>query len=189
VCAFEKASSWATENETMGGAKLSWLKDYSQSDNEFLTSTVSTAIFLICDRDNAALAFRDNGVQIAGQQHSQRLRAITWPDNQRVNTYLLAWRRREIKNYLLSFTALSGANALSEINNERLAGIHHLSAGDPGDNNGIRDLAAKDAVDPLINGPNGLCPDKLQAYVNTIPPEEISEDIANMFAFISSRIA
>jgi hypothetical protein len=103
--------------------------------------------------------------------------------------YLLAWKRREIKNYLLSHTALSHHNALDTINNGSIGADDHLKANDPGDNDSIRRLRAKDAVDPLINGTGGLCSQKLQDYIDLIPPSEISEDIEKMFHFIKAKLS
>jgi len=34
----------------------------------------------------------------------------------------------------------------------------------------------------------GFCPEKLQAYIDLIPAEEISEDITNMYNFITGKL-
>lgn len=47
----------------------------------------------------------------------------------------------------------------------------------------------KEVIDPLINTEGlGLDPDKLQAYIDLIPPQEISEDITNMYNFIIGKL-
>ncbi|MEA3640657.1 MAG: hypothetical protein VBE63_12035 [Lamprobacter sp.] len=46
----------------------------------------------------------------------------------------------------------------------------------------------KISINPLVNGSDGLCPEKLQAYIDLIPPQEISEDINNMYNFIVRKL-
>ena len=95
----------------------------------------------------------------------------------------------EIKNYLLSYTALAHHNLLGQINNGDIAQRNHLQLNNPGDNDDIRRLNVKDIINPLINTDGeGLDPVKLQAYIDLIPPEEISEDITNMYNFIIGKL-
>jgi len=47
----------------------------------------------------------------------------------------------------------------------------------------------KAAVDPIINSDNGLCQNLLQAYVDLIPPDEISIDIVNMHTYIAGKLS
>ena len=117
------------------------------------------------------------------------MKTIKWPNGLNTKTYLLAWKRREIKNYLLSYTALKQFGVLEQINGANIAAVDHLNAGDAGDNDSIRRLNAKDVIDPLINT-KGVGQDiaKLQAYIDLIPPEEISEDITNMYNFIIGKL-
>ena len=66
---------------------------------------------------------------------------------------------------------------------------NHLKPNDPSDNDDIRHINAKSIINPLINTDGvGLDRQKLQDYVDLIPPEEISEDIANMFEFIKENL-
>lgn len=185
VCAFKKTSSYTTNNDDFGEPKLDWTRELSRADDCIVTSQ----IFLICDCDAAALQFKTDGVQVAGRVYQEAIHSLRWPNNQRVDVYLLAWKRREIKNYLLSHTALSHHNALDKINNGRIGADDHLKANDPGDNDSIRRLRAKDAVDPLINSTDGLCSQTLQDYIDLIPPTEISEDIEKMFHFIKAKLS
>jgi hypothetical protein len=107
----------------------------------------------------------------------------------RVTPYLLAWKRREIKNYLLSYTALAHHHLLGQINNGDIAQRNHLQPNNPSDNEDIRRLNVKDVINPLINTDGeGLNPEKLQAYIDLIPPDEISEDITNMYNFIIGKL-
>lgn len=186
VHAMKKSSSYASANETFGKGKIDWLHGLSKIESPLVT----TQIFLICDRDEAALDWNAaNGVQVNGQVYRELLNAIQWPRGTNVSPYLLAWKRREIKNYLLSHTALSHHNVLAAINNPDIAQRNYLQPNNPGDNNDIRRLNAKSVIDPLINTEGiGLDTDKLQAYIDLIPPAEISEDITNMYNFIIGKL-
>lgn len=186
VHAMKKSSSYATANETFGKGKIDWLYGLSKIESPLIT----TQIFMICDRDEAALDWNAaNGVQVNGQVYRDLLNAIRWPQGMRVTPYLLAWKRREIKNYLLSYTALAHHNLLGQINNGDIAQRNHLQPNNSGDNDDIRRLNVKDIINPLINTDGeGLDPVKLQAYIDLIPPAEISEDITNMYNFIIGKL-
>lgn len=185
VYAFKKASSYRTTTESFGKAKFQWLDNLGKVEGEFSTQQV----FLICDRDEAPLEFDLTGVKVCGREYATRINKIHWPKNTRVNVHLLAWKRREIKNYLLSYSVLNHHGVLDQINGTSLAADDHLKAGDPGDNEGIRKLNVKNTINPFINEEGvGLCPNKLQAYIDLIPPEEISEDISNMYNYIVNKL-
>jgi len=186
VYSFKKSSSYANENESFGKAKIQWAKNLSKVECNLITSQ----IFLICDRDEATLDIDPaTGVKVRGAQYRDQINAIHWPNGVNASVYLLAWKRREIKNYLLSFTALTHHGVLAEINSDTLAVASHLKKTEPGDNEGIRQLEVKDTINPLINRDGcGLCPEKLQTYIDLIPPDEISEDIENMYNFIVSKL-
>ncbi len=185
VYAFKKSSSYANENESFGKTKIQWAKNLSKVECDLVTSQV----FLICDRDEATLEIDPTtGVKVRGAQYRDQINEINWPNGVNASVHLLAWKRREIKNYLLSYTALNQHSKLNEINSANLAQADHLAENNSGDNDGIRRLAVKDTINPLINGANGFCQKKLQAYIDLIPPEEISEDIENMYNFIVSQL-
>ena len=186
VHAMKKSSSYATANETFGKGKIDWLHGLSKIESPLVT----TQIFMICDRDEAALDWNAaNGVQVNGQVYRDLLNVIRWPQGMRVTPYLLAWKRREIKNYLLSYSALAHHHLLGQINNGDIAQRNHLQPNNPGDNDDIRRLNVKDIINPLINTDGeGLDPVKLQTYIDLIPPAEISEDITNMYNFIIGKL-
>lgn len=187
VHAMKKSSSYATVNETFGKSKIDWLHGLSKIESPLVT----TQIFLICDRDEAALDWSTaNGVQVNGKVYRELLNAVQWPGGARVLPYLLAWKRREIKNYLLSYSALQHYGVLGQVNNaELLRAPCYLQPGNPGDNDDIRRLNAKSVIDPLINTDGvGLDTERLQAYIDLIPKEEISEDIINMYNFIIGKL-
>ncbi|MGV6827324.1 MAG: AAA family ATPase [bacterium] len=183
VYAFKKSSSYASTTESFAKTKLEWTQNLVNADCALVTSQV----FLICDRDEAPLNIDPNdGVRVQGREYSDQIREIT--RGKAIQVHLLAWQRREIKNYLLSHTALSHHGKLAEINSAELAQAHHLIANYPCDNEGIRRLTVKDTINPLINGPDGLCLQKLQAYIDLIPSDEISADIENMYNFIVGEL-
>lgn len=186
VHAMKKSSSYATANETFGKGKIDWLHGLSKIESPLVT----TQIFMICDRDEATLDWNAaNGVQVNGQVYRDLLNVIRWPQGMRVTPYLLAWKRREIKNYLLSYSALAHHHLLGQINNGDIAQRNHLQPNNPGDNDDIRRLNVKDIINPLINTDGeGLDPVKLQTYIDLIPPAEISEDITNMYNFIIGKL-
>ena len=187
------SSSYTCDEDTLGEVKVNWVKALGSSESQIFTRK----IFLICDRDEANPNWKPNGVQLAGKTYGQLVSSIKWAEGYRVDTFLLAWKRREVKHYLLSFTALSHHNQLNTINNDHLAAGLHLRLSDSGDNDGIRKLSSdivKAATRNLINNltddehEKGLCMEKLQAYIDLIPKEEISEDITNMYNFIIGKL-
>ena len=187
IQAIKKSSGLGSHSETIGESKLRWTESLSIIDSDFCT----THIFLVCDRDELKLKGinEKNGVAVNDSGHKKRIREIKWPGGKKVNVFLLAWKRREIKNYLLSFTALKHHGVLGEINSEYLALASHLKHADPCDNEHIRKLNVKDTVNPLISRTgHGICSEKLQTYIDLIPPEEISEDIENMYNFMVSNL-
>lgn len=184
VHAIGKPSSRNDDNEQIGRAKIDWTQSLSKTEAELETQN----IFLLCDRDNSNPRWHENGVLLLGAPKDEVSR-IRWPGNRRVQTHLLAWHRREIENYLLSYCALAHFGILDEINSDQLAQGFHLRGGDPGDNDGIRMLDIKHVVNPLIET-QGVGKDlaKIDFYINQIMPEEISEDITNMYNFIIGKL-
>ncbi|AFI83581.1 ATP-binding protein [Methylophaga nitratireducenticrescens] len=183
VHAIGKPSSRNDDNELIGKAKIDWTQSLSKAETEFET----TNVFLVCDRDNSYPRWHENGVLLMGKPKVV-VNSIRWPGNRSVQTYLLAWRRREIENYLLSFSALTHFGVIDAINS-KLAQDFHLRDGDPGDNDGIRMLDVKHIVNPLIEI-QGVGKDltKIEFYINQMMPEEISEDITNMYNFINEKL-
>lgn len=193
VSPLKKPSSYTCDEDTLGEVKVNWVKALGSSESQIFTRK----IFLICDRDEANPNWKPNGVQLAGRTYGELVSSIKWAEGYRVDTFLLAWKRREVKHYLLSFTALLHYNQIDTVNNDRLAAGFHLRSNDAGDNDGIRKLPSdivKAATHSLINNltgaedEKGLCMEKLQAYIDLIPPDEISEDISNMYNFIIGKL-
>jgi ABC-type Mn2+/Zn2+ transport system ATPase subunit len=184
VHAIGKPSSRNDDNEQIGKAKIDWTKALSNAETDFETMNV----FLVCDRDNSNPRWHDNGVLLLGAPRED-VNRISWPGNRSVQTYILAWRRREIENYLLSYSALTHFGVIDTINSDQLAQGFHLRDGDSGDNDGIRMLDVKQIVNPLIET-QGVGKDltKIESFINQMKPEEISEDITNMYNFIIGKL-
>jgi ABC-type Mn2+/Zn2+ transport system ATPase subunit len=198
-----KSSGYSAAADSFAASKISWVQDLRDMKEYFrvckaekygidkaLHSRKFTNVFLVCDRDELPKAniSTKNGVEVVGVDYPEKL-DLYLPCPERINTYLLTWKRREIKNYLLSYTALSHKNVLGQVNNENIAQRNHLQLNTPGDNDDIRRLNAKPVIDPLINTSGiGLDIKELQKYIDLIPPEEISEDITNMYNFIIGKL-
>lgn len=198
-----KSSGYSSIADRFGSSKIRWvedlknMKDYIRACKaeqygkaQVLHPNKITNIFLICDRDELPNANIDSrsGVKVTGVDYKEKF-DIGMPCPEIINNFLLTWKRKEIKNYLISYTALMQHNLLSRINNDQIAKRNHLKPNDPSDNDDIRHINAKSIINPLINTDGvGLDRQKLQDYVDLIPPEEISEDIANMFEFIKENL-
>lgn len=97
----KKPSSYGSMSEEFGKAKIDWvdsLLNFNHRDGK--------KIFIICDKDNAEINFHNNGVSVLVNN-----RTIDKYKNKRIfrniDLHLLAWKRREVKNYLLSFSAVA----------------------------------------------------------------------------------
>ncbi|OKY27519.1 ATP-binding protein [Thalassotalea sp. PP2-459] len=199
-----KSSGYNAAGDSFGASKIKWVNELRDM-KEFLRACKAeqygkktplhapktTNIFLVCDRDELPEAniHTNSGVKVVGVDYNEK-HNLGMPCPEQLNSYLLTWKRREIKNYLLSHTALLHQGVLEQINNtELLRTPFYLQPNNPGDNDDIRRLNVKGVIDPLINTEGvGLVIEKLQAYIDLIPPEEISEDITNMYNFIIGKL-
>ncbi|MBF4426882.1 ATP-binding protein, partial [Vibrio anguillarum] len=198
-----KSSGYSAAGDSFGAPKINWLHELRDMKEHLRVCKAEvhrkdkalhprkiTNVFMVCDRDELPEAniHAQSGVKVVGVDYPDKFDLVL-PCPERINCYLLTWKRREIKNYLLSHTALSHHNVLAEINNADIALRNHLQPNTPGDNDDIRRLNAKNVIDPLINTEGiGLDINKLQAYIDQIPPDEISEDITNMYNFIIGKL-
>ncbi|WP_410955262.1 AAA family ATPase [Raoultella planticola] len=166
-------------------SKIDWLENLLSSNSD----RKPYRIFLVCDRDEAILKFKDDGVSVAIQQLEKRINEIKNKYSPRTEIYLLSWHRREIKNYLLSYSAMSEYDKIGCVNNDDLPKNSYLKLNDPGDNDHIRALNVKEYMTELIDSEGiGLDEIKLAKYISCIPEEEISIDIENMFKFLESKL-
>lgn len=191
--------------------KINWLKNFEKVLNDSFIKGLKTTtekVFLICDGDDFPITLIGAGkypLEVNGHSFVEEERVMikrrknkkesnSEKNNSLSKRPLLSWKRREIKHYLLSFTALSDS---VNIINEELPSKYYLSEESSGDyidadkkiyNNKLARIKSniiKDIVDPhLIKIGKGFCIEKTKAYVDTIPKEEISEDIVNMYNYL-----
>jgi ABC-type cobalamin/Fe3+-siderophores transport system ATPase subunit len=176
------------ENEVFGDKKLSWLERFVEylSGQAYITKNV----FLICDRDELPLTNIGTGrcnLLVKGKK-------VAKFNNSQLTCHLLSWKRREIKHYLLSPTALSeDTDSLNEMFD--LGARTKLVVGQSGDydiggkyNNKLASLTSdpiKKIMHPYINiDGQGFCIEKTREFVSRIPQDEISEDIVNMYNYL-----
>lgn len=186
------SSGYQNSSQRFGNSKLDWVESFRKEHSNPSTKS----IFLICDRDNLSSAdIRDNGL-VVNSAPAGRSNTISLRGTGNKTAYLMSWKRREIENYLLSFTMLSANGKLDEINHE-LSVANHLQVGNPCDNDGVRNLDIKTKLhslylkDGLVHIPtdeSGVDYNKLSAIIGQIPENEISEDILNLYNFIIGKI-
>jgi hypothetical protein len=186
------SSGYHNSSQRFGNSKLDWIESFRKEHSNPNTNS----IFLICDRDNLSTTdVNDTGLVVnstpAGRSNTIRLRG-----QGNKSAYLMSWKRREIENYLLSYTLLSAHGKLEEINNY-LAPVNQLIVGNPCDNDSIRNLDVKTMLQPLYlkdglgyvpTDESGVDYNKLSAIIAEIPTAEISEDIFNVYEFIKGKI-
>ena len=185
---------------------------YANSLTTFLEdNNINTKnIFMICDRDEYHLINVGDDTNMEGCRLLISHEVLSNKTNN-FTKHLLCWRRREIKHYLLSNTALSSDDTVYI--NEFLADMFQIYKDFNGDK-AVRKKIEKDAAGNEIevlyehdefnnqlasidseevkellkkyieNGENGLCLDKTQKYVESIPANEISEDIEHMYNYL-----
>lgn len=184
----KRNSGYRDSSETFGGAKLDWVIQF----NKYNKNPKTQSIFMICDRDNLNTV----EIQVSGQliRNSNRENQMNVNGGNRRHAYLLSWKRREIENYLLSYTMLSEYSLLEEIN-LHLSNHNQLTENNSGDNDQVRDLDIKSEIKHLYlkeelseDTIGGIDYEKLKCVINKIPPSEISEDIENMYNFLRSKI-
>lgn len=185
IQSFKKSSGYGNIAEEFGKAKFDWVR--SLLSHKSRGSRATRVIFLICDKDEAAIEIdSQTGVVVKGECFKKQIKSLETNNN--IKIFLLAWQRREIKNYLLSYTALTKHKLLKKVNNSELARKDYLKKDMPGDNDGIRRLKVKDYITKLIDTTGlGLDAKKLRSYINEIPASEISVDIVNMYNFLVGK--
>ncbi|GAA4032714.1 hypothetical protein GCM10022386_16200 [Flavobacterium cheonhonense] len=186
------SSGYQNSSQRFGNSKLDWIESFRREH----ANPNTKSIFLICDRDNLSPDdVRDNGL-VVNSVPAGRTSTISLRGTGNKTAYLMSWKRREIENYLLSYSMLSNYGKLNEINNH-LAPINQLIQNNPCDNNDVRNLDVKSMLQPLYlkdgltlvpNDESGVDYNKLSAIISEIPADEISEDILNVYNFIKGKI-
>lgn len=187
------SSGFYNNGQIFGDSKIKWVNSFNNHNLDSATK----AVFLLCDRDNLPIQDVQNSGWVINSQNIQRANKIQLKGsgNNRF-AYLMSWKRREIENYLLSHTMLSAHGKLAEINNN-LAPVNQLTPNNFCDNDDVRNLDVKTMLqslylkDGLVHIPtdeSGVDYNKLSAIIAQIPAGEISEDILNVYNFITGKI-
>jgi ABC-type cobalamin/Fe3+-siderophores transport system ATPase subunit len=183
------------DKSCFGDNKINWLKNYERVLTKLDSKT--ERVFLICDRDDLPISLLGTA-KAPFLPKTKNFIPKTLKQKKKENskvlsvTALLSWRRREIKHYLISNTAL-GEDCV-EIN-KLLLDVNKLKKNDNGDfdrngsfNNDLAKLKSKSIksiVDSHVNiDGEGFCVDKTKSYIDKIPVTEISDDIVNMYNYL-----
>jgi AAA15 family ATPase/GTPase len=186
------SSGFDSYAEKFGNFKLDWVESFKKQN----TNPKTKNIFLICDKDNLATADVLNTGLVTNSTATGRRNQVFLSKNKKKVAYLMSLKRREIENYLLSYTMLNNHSKLIDINNS-IALVNQLAQGDSGDNDGVRNLDVKSIIQPLYLKDNldeistterGVDFNKLSNLISEIPVNEISEDITNIYNFILSKL-
>ena len=116
-------SGWNTHNCKFAESKIGWVQNFTHFCEGLDIKTEQ--IYLICDRDNLPL----DGIGM--EESPLKVQGIKINSGKKMKTSILAWRRREIKHYLLSSSALGGCVAV--INNKSLPEASHLRRAESAD--------------------------------------------------------
>lgn len=189
--AIKITSCYQSQTDTFADKKLFRLANFAN----FLDGHSHTTknVYLICDRDEYPL------INISSEKCPLLVRSdgVKKYNKDRLTCHVLSWKRREIKHYLISPTAL-GID-IEAINKEfDLGEKSKLVIGESGDykangayNEKLASLSSplvKGMLDPYINIDNyGFCIEKTKQFVSRIPKTEISEDIENMYNYLVAR--
>ncbi len=184
------------EKNKFADNKITWLNNF-ENHYKYLDCCTRN-VFIICDRDDYPLNLIGTSKAPLTVNKHENFTPKKPKDKKKENskslssTSLLSWKRREIKHYLLSQTALGD---LSVNINNRLHPHEQLKVNSNGDsddygefNNSLAKLNSdivKEIIDPFVNiDGKGFCIEKTQSFVSRIPKEEISEDIVNMYNYL-----
>ncbi|MGC9458877.1 AAA family ATPase [Vibrio genomosp. F10] len=175
-------------SEVFAGKKLAWLRSFTEYLNGQAHKTRN--VYLVCDRDELPI------VNVGTAKCNLLLKGGSVETLSPIlKSHTLSWKRREIKHYLLSYTALSDdiENVEVELNLGAKSKLRLSSSGDKtidGSNNEqlamLKSKPVKEIVDSHINEGDGFCVIKTKKYINRMPPEEISEDIVDMYNYLVS---
>lgn len=116
-------SSWDTHNSKFAESKLGWVQSFVKFCEGLDIKTKE--IFLICDRDNLPIE------GIGTDESPLLVQGIKVNNCNNIKVHVLSWRRREIKHYLLSYSALG--DCIAVLNNNKLPEAAHLQQNFNGD--------------------------------------------------------
>lgn len=116
-------SGWNTHNCKFAESKLGWVQNFTGFCEGLDIKTKE--IFLVCDRDNLPI----DG--IGTNESPLKVQGIKVNTGNSIKIHVLSWRRREIKHYLLSNSALG--ECIAVLNNNNLPKSAHLQQFHNGD--------------------------------------------------------
>ncbi|HEC1775842.1 ATP-binding protein [Campylobacter sp. RKI_CA19_01128] len=178
---FNCSSDYKDVNYALGNSKTAWYEKYTKIMHKQPSKTKN--IFMICDKDNYPMQNIKDNLEPKDNNLPQLKRSGS------TEALLKVWKRREIENYLLSYTMLEKYNVLNLINNDNLAKNDHIKKDDNLDNiNSLKELDCKNIIQGLYSDDNGDDINKMRQVIFSIPKEEISEDIVTMFNFLKSKV-
>ncbi|ENL3532302.1 ATP-binding protein [Vibrio cholerae] len=123
VAAVKVHSGWNTHNCKFAESKVGWVQNFTKFCEGLDIKTKE--IFLLCDRDNLPI----DGI---GTEESPLIvQGIKVNTGSTLKVHVLSWRRREIKHYLLSNSALG--DCIAALNNHKLPNFAHLQQFNNGD--------------------------------------------------------
>lgn len=175
-------------------AKINWLRTFRDCMRRRHYATKN--VFLICDRDE--LAHRFIGTKecslLVNKKDLQAKMKLEKDVSGEIRCHLLSWKRREIKHYLLSYSALKEEEKRVEHDLD-LGPKSKLNANSSGDltidglyNKRLAEVPSqivKDILDSSLNIDGyGFSEHKAQKFVDKVPQEEISDDIVAMFNYL-----
>jgi ABC-type cobalamin/Fe3+-siderophores transport system ATPase subunit len=183
----KQESGFEKNSQVFGDKKLKRLVNFAEYLEGHPHNTNN--VYLICDRDEFPLT--NIGTEKCNLLVQQS--GIQKFNKSSLTSHLLSWKRREIKHYLICPSVLQeNIEDLSDSFN--LGNRSKLAIGSSGDystdgkyNNTLASLESdliKDVIDPYIKIDIGFCSNKAQEFVKTIPKEEISEDIVELYNYL-----
>lgn len=202
-----KCHSWynnSDENKQFWKEKIQWLKDFDsiilkEDDNQprdwRVKNYIKTKnIILLCDKDDYEvydILKKDTTKNKDKIQIREYLKIppviLKW-----INVFYLSFLRREIENYFISPTLFKNIDnsLLLEINN-KLWSDDALIDLTPNDNSSVRNKDFKEIISKNITSVDWKWKDYTvieNEFISKIPPDEISEDIENLYNFLIDKI-
>ena len=175
-------SGYSRDNKVLGKQKLLFTEDFKRRIDQG-RNCITENIFLICDLDDFNRSKVQSDLSVNFTDTYKPLKKF---NSNKTLTHLLAWKRREIENYLLSITLLENKNKLSQLQNQ----LKHLNLTKGDSLDTMMDIAnydAKELIHPIYKDPQ-LNEELFSNMISEIPPEEISEDIKLMYDFILGKM-
>lgn len=182
------------EKKKFADNKITWLKNF-ENHYKYLSCDTKN-VFMICDRDDYPInligAYNKPLIVNKHEDFTPKKEKNKKKENSKSlsSTSLLSWRRREIKHYLLSATALKDLCVKINIKLHLHEQLKANNNGDLDDNGNFNDSLAKlssqlvkGIIDPFVNK-DSFCIERTQEFVSRIPREEISDDIADMYNYL-----